>query len=141
MAHVTELHTSELDQYGNPLLGLTLSESRSREVGPQDASRVLQLLACLATHHSLCDAACGAQACLAREAGTAFKWRSPDVDLWAFAPGGPLAPKRVKLLARDGIPAALRPRLWFRFSGGASMQASHRGHEGHTSTVHAAGAR
>ena len=61
------------------------------------------------------------QACLAREARTAHRWSGPDTGVWAWTQHGPVAPKRIKLLAREGIPASLRPRLWFRFSGAQAL--------------------
>lgn len=65
------------------------------------------------------------QACLSREALTANKWAGQDVCAWAWSEHGPQAPKRLKALAREGIPAHLRPALWLRFSGGLARQLAH----------------
>ena len=104
-------------QFGFALLGLTQSESRSREV------RVLSCWQAAAALSLTCMGLTvpGLQACLAREARTAFKWRSAELQAWAWAPQGPPAPKQIKALAREGIPSALRPLLWFRFSGACTQ--------------------
>ena len=65
------------------------------------------------------------QACLSREAQAATKWAGQDVCTWAWSEHGPSAPKHLKALAREGIPAHLRPALWLRFSGGLARQLAH----------------
>ena len=40
---------------------------------------------------------------------------------WQPSSNGP-APKSLKALARDGIPAELRPTLWFQLSGGLALK-------------------
>lgn len=45
---------------------------------------------------------------------------SAQVDAFAAAPTS-APPKKLKALARAGIPTALRPALWFRLSGGAAL--------------------
>ena len=56
---------------------------------------------------------------------SATKWAGPEVCTWSWSEHGPAAPKRLKALAREGIPAHLRPCLWLRFSGGLARQLAH----------------
>ena len=44
---------------------------------------------------------------------------------WTSVPFSALAPKKLKQLVRDGIPANLRLRLWLELSGGQSLKQQH----------------
>lgn len=47
----------------------------------------------------------------------------PQIDKYAADPTAP-APKKLKALARAGLPPAARPALWFRLSGGEALRSA-----------------
>ncbi|KAK9807100.1 hypothetical protein WJX73_005022 [Symbiochloris irregularis] len=80
-------------RYGMSLVGLTNAEAMDRE------------------------------ACVTKEEKAATKWLgATELSSWAWSSTTQAPPKALKLLVREGIPPALRPSLWLRFSGGLTRQ-------------------